>query len=66
MTVPARPAPRVEGVRLHRRGVAAVLVIRRLTGPFLSMYLNTDVTLVASSVLQAAVWRWWRSGDGGE
>ncbi|HET7746000.1 MAG TPA: hypothetical protein VFM29_01785 [Vicinamibacteria bacterium] len=47
-------------------GVTAVLVIRRATGAFLSMYLNADVTLVALSVLQAAVWQWWRSGDGGE
>lgn len=42
-------------------GMAAVLVLRRVTSGFLSMYLNTDATLLALSVVQASVWQWWRA-----
>ena len=40
-------------------GFALVLALRRLTGDFLSLYLNTDLTLLAVSALQAAALQWW-------
>jgi len=40
-------------------GVLVVLVIRWLTGSFVSLYLNTDSTLLPLSALQAAVFQWW-------
>jgi hypothetical protein len=42
-------------------GVAAVALLRRLTGEFLSLYMNTDTTLLALSALQAIVLQWWRA-----
>ena len=42
-------------------GVAAVVVLRKATGDFVSLYLNTDNTLVILSALQAAVFQWWRA-----
>ena len=47
-------------------GFALVLVVRRLTGSFVTLYVNTDVTLFAVSALQAAALQWWmeeRAGD---
>jgi hypothetical protein len=43
-------------------GFLLVLALRRLTGSFVSLYLNTDSTLLALSVLQAVVLQWWMSG----
>jgi hypothetical protein len=43
-------------------GFVAVLVLRRLTGSFVSMYVNTDTTLVVLAALQAATFQWWRAG----
>ena len=40
-------------------GVLLVLALRRLTGRFLTLYVNTDVTLLALSALQAAALQWW-------
>lgn len=40
-------------------GFLLVLALRRLTGSFVSLYLNTDGTLVALSVLQAIALQWW-------
>lgn len=40
-------------------GFLLVLALRRLTGTFVSLYLNTDGTLLALSVLQAVVLQWW-------
>jgi len=40
-------------------GFLLVLALRRLTGSFVSLYLNTDGTLLALSVLQAIVLQWW-------
>ena len=40
-------------------GFALVLALRRVTGAFVSLYLNTDLTLLALSALQAAVLQWW-------
>jgi len=40
-------------------GFALVLALRRTTGEFVSLYLNTDLTLLAASALQAAVLQWW-------
>lgn len=42
-------------------GVLAVIVLRQLRGGFVSLYLNTDNTIVLLSALQAAVLQWWRS-----
>lgn len=40
-------------------GFLLVLALRRLTGSFVSLYLNTDATLIALSLLQAVVLQWW-------
>jgi len=40
-------------------GFALVLALRRVTGTFVSLYLNTDLTLLALSALQAVVLQWW-------
>ncbi len=42
-------------------GFAAVLVVRKLTGAFLSLYVNTDGTLALLSALQAVTFQWWRA-----
>jgi hypothetical protein len=42
-------------------GVLAVVALRKATGDFVSLYLNTDTTLVLLSALQAAVFQWWRA-----
>jgi hypothetical protein len=45
-------------------GFLLVLALRRLTGAFVSLYLNTDGALVVLSVLQAIVLQWWmRDGE---
>ena len=40
-------------------GVVIVLAVRWLTGSFVSLYLNTDGTLLPLSALQAVVFQWW-------
>ena len=40
-------------------GFLLVLALRRLTGSFVSLYLNTDVVLLALSLLQAIALQWW-------
>jgi hypothetical protein len=40
-------------------GVAVVLAVRWATGSFVSLYLNTDGTLLPLSALQAAVFHGW-------
>jgi len=48
-------------------GFLLVLALRRLTGSFVSLYLNTDGTLLVLSLLQAVVLQWWMrdtEGDG--
>jgi hypothetical protein len=42
-------------------GFAAVLLLRRLTGSFISMYVNADATLALFSAFQALVFQWWRA-----
>jgi hypothetical protein len=42
-------------------GFAAVLVLRKLTGSFISMYVNTDETLTLLSAFQAITFQWWRA-----
>ena len=42
-------------------GFLAVLALRKLTGSFVSMYINTDTTLVLLSAFQALVFQWWRA-----
>ena len=42
-------------------GFVAVLVLRKVTGSFISMYVNTDATLVVLSALQAVAFQWWRA-----
>ena len=46
-------------------GFLLVLALRRMTGSFVSLYLNTDVTLLAMSLAQAIALQWWmRDGEG--
>ncbi len=45
-------------------GFAAILVIRRITGTTVSLYVNTDSTLATLSALQATAWQWWRATAG--
>ena len=40
-------------------GFVLVLLLRRVTGTFVSLYLNADGMLLALSVLQAVVLQWW-------
>ena len=42
-------------------GFVAVLVLRKVTGSFVSMYVNTDATLMLLSALQAVTFQWWRA-----
>jgi hypothetical protein len=42
-------------------GFALVLLLRKLTGSFVSMYVNTDATLALLSAFQALVFQWWRA-----
>jgi hypothetical protein len=42
-------------------GFLAVLALRKLTGSFLSIYVNTDATLALLSAFQALVFQWWRA-----
>jgi hypothetical protein len=44
-------------------GFLLVLALRRLTGSFVSLYLNTDGTLLALSLLQAIFLQWWLSAE---
>jgi hypothetical protein len=45
-------------------GFLLVLAMRGVTGTFVSLYLNTDSTLMALSALQAIALQWWmRSGE---
>ena len=43
-------------------GFVAVLALRRVLGTFVSMYSNTDVSLVFLSLVQAVLFQWWRAG----
>lgn len=45
-------------------GFAVILVMRRITGTTLSLYVNTDSTLSTLSALQATAWQWWRAESG--
>jgi hypothetical protein len=45
-------------------GFVLVVALRRLTGSFVSLYLNTDATLLVLSLLQAIVLQWWMSAGG--
>ena len=40
---------------------ARLVLLRKARGGFVSLYLNTDNTIVVLSALQAAVLQWWRS-----
>jgi hypothetical protein len=40
-------------------GVLLVLVLRRVTGRFVSLYLNTDLAILALAAAQAAALQWW-------
>jgi hypothetical protein len=42
-------------------GFLAVLVLRKLSGSFISMYVNSDTTLALLSAFQALVFQWWRA-----
>ena len=40
-------------------GVLAVWILRAVTGRFVSMYINTDTTIVVFSMAQAVAVQWW-------
>lgn len=40
-------------------GFLLVLALRRVTGAFVSLYLNTDAVLAVLSLLQAIALQWW-------
>ena len=42
-------------------GFALVLLLRKITGSFVSMYVNTDATLALLAAFQAVVFQWWRA-----
>jgi hypothetical protein len=42
-------------------GFVAVLVLRRVTGEFVSAYVMSDGTLSVLSALQAVAFQWWRA-----
>ena len=42
-------------------GVAGVLLLRTVTGRFVSMYVNTDTTILLLAIAQATVVQWWRA-----
>jgi hypothetical protein len=44
--------------------MAIVLALRVLTGRFLSLYANTDITLIVLSFLQAILLQAWFAGEG--
>jgi hypothetical protein len=46
-------------------GFVAVLVLRRVTQEFVSVYVNSDSTLPVLSAFQAIVFQWWRAESGG-
>ena len=45
-------------------GMALVLALRAVTGRFLSLYTNTDITLLVLSFLQAILLQAWFQGEG--
>jgi hypothetical protein len=40
-----------------------VLVVRGLTGTFVSVYISDDVTLVGLAILQSLTLQWWRESS---
>jgi hypothetical protein len=46
-------------------GVAVILGLRALTGEFITVYVLSDVTLVFLSLLQGALFQWWRRAGAG-
>jgi hypothetical protein len=44
-------------------GFALVLALRRLTGTFLSLYVNTDLVILGLAALQAVALQWWMAGE---
>lgn len=42
-------------------GAVGVLLLRAVTGRFVSMYVNTDTTILLLSMAQAVVVQWWRA-----
>jgi hypothetical protein len=42
-------------------GFALVLLLRKLTGSFISMYVNADATLALLAAFQALLFQWWRA-----
>lgn len=46
-------------------GVAGVWLLRTATGRFVSMYVNTDTTILLFSMAQAVVVQWWRAEHDG-
>jgi hypothetical protein len=46
-------------------GFALVLLLRRLTGTFLSLYVNTDLVILGLAFLQAVALQWWMAAEDG-
>lgn len=44
-------------------GLLIVLVVRSMSGRFISAYVLNDTTLVVMSVLQGMVWSFWRDAE---
>lgn len=44
-------------------GFCLALLARAVTGRFVSLYLNDDVSILILSVLQALVFQWWREQE---
>jgi hypothetical protein len=44
-------------------GFVLVLLLRRVTGSFLSLYVNTDLVILALALLQAVALQWWMAGE---
>jgi len=42
-------------------GVVGVLLLRTVTGRFVSMYVNTDTAILLLAMAQAVVVQWWRA-----
>ena len=44
-------------------GFALAVLAPRLTGVFVSVYVNTDQTLLVFAALQAVTYQWWRAAS---
>ena len=40
-------------------GIVLVMILRRVTGRFVSLYLNTDLVILVFALVQAVALQWW-------